>query len=69
MLGESVHHGANQPETVVLILQGRMSFEIIFILAAALDRILVLPPEQPMCKLKLSFPSSTATHDNNIAPF
>ena len=30
----------------------RMSFEIIFIIAAALDRILVLPPEQPMYLLR-----------------
>ena len=30
----------------------RMSFEIILILAAALDRILVLPPEQPMYLLR-----------------
>ena len=29
-----------------------MSFEIIFIIAAALDRILVLPPEQPMYLLR-----------------
>lgn len=34
------------------ILKTRMSFEIILILAAALDRILVLPPEQPMYLLR-----------------